>query len=105
MHNIANQMHVFIYVFVLVSMHKDAQCLVVYANISLFHALHACISFFKEKHCTLIFFITEFSQKIGGGGQMHYCPPPQSVLGGRGMAPLTPLPCGGPHDIIARQLL
>ena len=88
MHNIANQMHVFIYVFVLVSMHKDAQCLVVYACIPLFHALHACISCFKEKHCTLIVFHNRiFPKNWGGGAKCITAPPPNPFLGGGAWPP------------------
>ena len=48
------------------------------------HAFH-CF-FFNEKYCTLIVYITEFSQKRGGG---QCITAPQSILGG-GHGPPTP---------------
>ena len=39
------------------------------------HAFHCTLNF-KEKHCTLNVYITEFFLKLGGG-QIHYCPPPK----------------------------
>ena len=53
---------------------------------------YACIPLFNEKHCTLIVYITEFSQKWGG---MHYWPPNPFWGGGHGPPGLPP--CGGPH--------
>ena len=48
--------------------------------------------FFNEKHCTLIVYITEFSQKIGGPNALLA---PQSVLGGHG-PPGPPSPVADP---------
>ena len=49
--------------------------------------------FFKEKHCTLIVYITEFFLK-SGGGPMHYCTPPSKIWGVHG--PLPPPPVADP---------
>ena len=46
--------------------------------------------FFKEKHCTLIVYITEFFLK-SGGGPSALLPPPRVKSGGGGMAPWPPL--------------
>ena len=65
------------------------------------------IDFFKEKHCTLIVYITEFFLKSGGGGKCITAPPPRVKSGG-GMAPCPPpvadpmslceLKCASPHN-------
>ena len=72
-----------------------AQCIVVYACIELFHALHACISSVSKKNTVhKLCFITEFPKKLGGGGKCITGPPNPFFVGA--MAPLAP-PCGGPH--------
>ena len=57
------------------------------------YAIH-CF-FFKEKHITLIVYITEFFLK-SWGAKCITAPPPRVKSGGGGMAPWPP-PCGGPH--------
>ena len=99
MHNIAMHMHVFIYVFVLVSMHiicTMLSSLCIHSTVSCITCMH--FQCFKEKHCTLIVFHNRIFPKQLGGGQMHFWPPPQSVLGGGGHGPPAPPPCGGPHE-------
>ena len=44
--------------------------------------------FFKEKHCTLIVYITEFFLKSGGAKCITGPPPPSKIWGGHG--PLAP---------------
>ena len=59
---------------------------------TIMYAFH-CLFFFKEKHCTLIVYITEFFLKSGGPNAL--LPPPPSKIWGA-MAPWPPLwrtPC------------
>ena len=51
--------------------------------------------FFKEKHCTLIVYITEFFLKSGGAKCIN-APPPSKIWGPWPPGP----PCGGPHDLL-----
>ena len=71
------------------------KCYTDYCTLAMYTTMHEfhCL-FLNEKHCILIVYITEFSQKIGG--QMHYWPPIRS--GGGGAWPPGPPPRGGPHD-------
>ena len=55
----------------------------------MYTTMHAFHWFFKEKHCTLIVYITEFSLKIGGGANTLLPPPPNLNWGG-GHGPLAP---------------
>ena len=58
------------------------------------YAFHCVCFVFKEKHCTLSVYITEFFLKSGGGGQNALLPPPSNWGGGHGpLAPLWRTPC------------
>ena len=48
---------------------------------TMYTTMHAFHSFFKEKYCTLIVYITEFSLKIGGGVK-YITGPPNLNFGG-----------------------
>ena len=79
------QVNLWVYVYTAVSCTKE-HC-TMYTTTT-----YACIPllfFFKEKHCTLIVYITEFSLKIGGAKYING-PPPIWNLGGGAMAPPAP---------------
>ena len=100
MHNIAMHMHVFIYVFVLESMHiicTMLSSLCMHSTVSCITCMH--FQCFKEKHCTLIVFHNRIFPKNGGGPNALLAPPNPFFGGGGAMAPLAP-PVADPMNCI-----
>ena len=64
--------------------------------------IYAFHCFFKEKHCTLIVYITEFFLKSGGPNAL-LAPPPSKIWGGHGSLAPPPLwrtPCNMVYSTI-----
>ena len=70
--------HMYYYSIFIVVILLDMTSQMLHCTLAMYTTKHAFRCFFSMKNTTLIVYITEFSQKNWGGGQMHYWPP-QSV--------------------------